>query len=343
MRFASDRVDTFDPMPDKISIKAAARVLEVPEHSLYARASEGVISVERRTTGRTRALVELDICRREVAALRCQAPGCEQPAHRAGEFCSHACSVRKYAPETRLCKQCGESFAVEGHRTRDNGGKGQEFCRPACVAQWRWEHEPESFPQSQRRGEVKTCPICGETRYRPPSHQHLIYCAAPCAHEGFRRWLATSEGRAHREDLEAAQKAWWKGVKAAAEAEAKAAGRLLTDELVRECGVPSLPTVTRDLPQRGVLRREKDSRGFVTVPIRDAAKLQQQRLGTTALFGRYAPVLAAEKGNKVGPRVKLAPEEEALIRELHASGLTQGQIVIKVGCTRKQVRRVLAL
>src|SRR5207249_357514 len=126
----------------------AARELDVPERNLSARAREGQITVARRSRGRTRALVDLDVCRKEVAALRCQAPGCDKAAHRAGRFCSHPCSVRKYAPEIRVCKSCGDSFAVEGHRTRDKGGDGQQFCSPVCGIQWRWENKPESFPQS---------------------------------------------------------------------------------------------------------------------------------------------------------------------------------------------------
>jgi hypothetical protein len=192
----SDRVDTFDLM---VSIKRAARALDVPERNLYERAREGRITVERRDSGRARTLVDLDVCRAEVKALRCQAPGCDKPAYRAGRFCSHPCSVRKYAPEIRECKWCGEPFPVEGHRTRDRGGVGQQFCKPKCSARWRSKYAPETF---QREGEAVTCPICGETRYRPPSHQHHKCCSDACAHEAFRRWLATPEGsKAHQRSL----------------------------------------------------------------------------------------------------------------------------------------------
>jgi hypothetical protein len=181
-------------MPAVAPLKAVARMLDVPERNLYARAREGLITVEPRPSGRVRVLADPDVCRREVAELRCQAPGCDQPAHRAGRFCSHACSVRKYAPEIRRCKGCDEPFRAEGHRTRDRDGLGQEFCSPKCIIDWRWEHEPETFPQSQLRGAEKRCPICGSTRYRPPSHQHLECCSAECAHEAWRRWHDTPTG-----------------------------------------------------------------------------------------------------------------------------------------------------
>jgi hypothetical protein len=175
-----------------VPLKAVARLLDVPEKNLYARAQEGVISVERRPTGRVRVLADPDVTRREVAELRCQAPGCDRPALRAGRFCSHACSVRKYAAETRSCEECGEPFDVPGHRAVQLGAG--RFCTPVCWAAWRWKHEPETFPQSELRGAEKSCRICGATRYRPPSHQHLECCSAECAHEAFRRWLASPVG-----------------------------------------------------------------------------------------------------------------------------------------------------
>jgi hypothetical protein len=104
--------------PGKVSIKRAARELGVPEHHLYDRAREGRITVEWRGSGRTRGLVELDVCGAEVVALKCQGLGCDKPAHRAGRFCGRACSARKYAPETRACKNCGEAFHVASERRR---------------------------------------------------------------------------------------------------------------------------------------------------------------------------------------------------------------------------------
>jgi hypothetical protein len=128
----SDRVHTVGFMAEPIPVKAASRELGVPERNLYQRAEEGLITVTRRDSGRARVLVpDLDVCRAEVEALQCQAPGCDRPAHRAGRFCSHACSVREYAAETRHCKQCGESLDVPGYLAKEPGDIGW-FCDPVA-------------------------------------------------------------------------------------------------------------------------------------------------------------------------------------------------------------------
>jgi hypothetical protein len=258
--------------------------------------------------------------------------------------------VRKYATIQRVCEEdlCprgGEPFEVPGHRAVQPGAG--RFCTPGCWAVWRWKHQPETFPQSELRGAVKACRICGSTRYRPPSLQHLECCSAECAHEAFRRWLATPEGRKHRGDLEAAQREWQERNKADARIEAKGAGRLLTDEVMRECGIPSLPTITRDLPARGKLDREKDARGFVTIPIRGAAELQNERVGSTVLFGRYGKRLAEADGKKVGrPRMRRpdgsqlsADELERVEQLLGTPGWSQQRIANKFGVSRDQVKR----
>jgi hypothetical protein len=332
-------------MPAAPALKAVARILDVPERNLYARAQEGLITVERRPSGRVRVLADPDVCRREVAELRCRAPGCDQPAHRAGRFCSHACSVRKYAGETRVCEseECAKSFEVPGHRAVQPG-QGR-FCSPACVIAHRWKHAPETFPQSERRGAEKACRICRSTRYRPPSFQHLECCSEECAHEAFRQWLASPEGREHRADLEKAQREWQERNKAEARIEAKRAGRLLTDEVMRECGIPSLPTITRDLPARGKLDREKDERGFVTIPIRGAANVQSERVGSTVLFGRYAKQLAEAGGKKAGRPGEVTAEQEARILERHEKGGKRASvraIAQNVGVGRGKVERVLS-
>jgi hypothetical protein len=253
-------------MANKISLKAAARALGVPEHNLYERANEGRITVEERETGRVRKLVNLDTCHAEVEALRCQAPGCDKAAQRAGRFCSHACGARKYAPETRQCKNCGNDFHVEGHRTRDGDGEGQQFCDRKCVAEWRWKHEPETFPHSRRRGELKTCPICGAERYRPPSLTHLEHCSWGCAAKAIRRWHSSDEGHAHRAKLEAAQTAWWADVLRRADEQKGSA--LLVRDIAEQLGPMSVPTLTRYWPSRGLVRDtiEVDGRRFVIFP-----------------------------------------------------------------------------
>ena len=68
---------------------------------------------------------------------------------------------------------CGKPFSVEGNRTRDAGGQGQQFCGPKCVVEWRWENEPESFPQSERKGKMKKCPVCGKQRLILPGDQDV--------------------------------------------------------------------------------------------------------------------------------------------------------------------------
>jgi hypothetical protein len=255
-------------MAAAMPLKAVARVLDVPEKNLYARAHEGAISVELRLSGRSRVLADPDVCRRELAELACRAPGCDQPAHRAGRFCSHACSVRKYAAETRHCEECGEPFDVPGHRAVQPGvGR---FCSSACCVAWRWAHEPETFPQSELRGAEKACRICGSTRYRPPSHQHLECCSAGCAHEAFRRWLFATPGGAR----------WQAGV-------------------------------------------------FI--------KLRHGQDASRRAFGRNATVI-----NKAGPKPKTSSEEDAEILRLLARGRSQEQAAIKVGVSRKVVRRVAA-
>lgn len=55
-------------------------------------------------------------------------------------------------------------FDVIG-RMANREGWGR-FCSPSCLAEWRWANEPETFPQSERRGEVVTYACASTTRYR---------------------------------------------------------------------------------------------------------------------------------------------------------------------------------
>jgi hypothetical protein len=82
--------------PAKVSLTVAARTLRVSLPELRARAREGAVRVEQRSTGRARWLFDLDELREDLAALRCAGPGCNRRTKGSAAFCSHRCSVAWY-------------------------------------------------------------------------------------------------------------------------------------------------------------------------------------------------------------------------------------------------------
>jgi hypothetical protein len=336
-----------------ISLKAAARTVDVPERNLRDRVAEGSITVERRSSGRVRALVDLAQLQQQLAELRCQAPGCELPVHRAGRFCSHACSVRKYAAETRNCEHCGQPFAVPGHRAKDPGAA--LFCSPRCVALWRWENEPDTFPQSERAGEVVTC-ACGRTsRYMAPSQLHVTHCEqcrprqppTPAVHQAGREW------RADAQDV--------------IEAEASARGALLTRDVTSALGV-TVPTATRFYadregrrPQAPELTSELLTVAGVTVRIYPKAAdeiplLEADRRATVSSTWLDPHWEALWVGARHGERARsrafgrlgghprgstLSSELVARILRLAAADWSERRIADEIPASRSQIRLVL--
>jgi hypothetical protein len=235
----------------ELSLKAAAKLRGLSERNVYKRRAERRIRTHPGRDRRTKHLVYLDQFDEDIAALKCRAPGCSEPAANAGEYCSHACSVRLYPVEQRSCRQCGDVFELIGHRAKDGD---ENFCSPKCSTEWRWANTPESFPQSQRRGQVKTCRCGRKTRYMAPSHLHVQGCEH-CAGELRAEWWAGRDDARKRASDRHAD--WWANV-VYPEVQARTVelgGALTTEDVRHKVGDVSIPTVTRYyVKDRGWLR-----------------------------------------------------------------------------------------
>jgi hypothetical protein len=103
-------------------------------------------------------------------------------------------------------------------------------------------------------------------------------------------------------------------------------------QLYTVTAVDELITRLRDYPD-GRLRRFNAT---TQESARFRAHWYEIRHKSTREWGRLATVI-----NRAGPKLKMSPEEEAMIVDLRAKGWTQQEIVIAVGVTLKQVRGAL--
>ena len=230
-------------VPDReLSLKAAAKLRGLKEGNVYKRCSEERIRTHPGRDRRTKHLVYLDQFDQDIAALRCQGPGCSEPVTNAGEYCSLACSVRKYPVERRVCRQCSEEFKLIGHRAKEGD---ENFCSPSCSAAWHWENEPETFPQSARRGRMVACPCGRTTRYQSPKELHRVVYCPHCAPEFKRHWWTTPEGMVERERAGARSSIRWLDVHAQLEQRKADRGALGVADICAKLGGVSTPTVTR--------------------------------------------------------------------------------------------------
>jgi transcriptional regulator with XRE-family HTH domain len=76
---------------------------------------------------------------------------------------------------------------------------------------------------------------------------------------------------------------------------------------------------------------------------RRRANWYKQRHNSTSLYGRLAPVLAAERGKTVGRPLSLTAEQADRIHRMAAEGASQRTIAYTVGVSRASIRNVLRL
>lgn len=175
----------------------------------------------------------------------------DRHAARAGSARTRA-ACASTQPRRGDARSAAEPFDVPGHRAVQPGAG--RFCRPACWAAWRWEHEPETFPQSELRGAERSCRMCGKIRYRPPSHKHLDCCSEECAHEAFRRWLASPTGARWRAGV-------WIKLRHGDVASVKAFGRLASVIASADDKRPGAPALEREEPELAGRVRELLAKG----------------------------------------------------------------------------------
>jgi transposase len=319
----------------KISLKAAARRAGVKEGNVYARAREvsedgaPLIRFERRTSGRARSVVVYEEFLEDLAALPCRGPGCGQSAINASEHCSSACASRKYPKQTVACPQCGDDVELEGHVTKDGE---RHFCTPRCSTAWHWEHAPQTFPQSERRGEVVTC-ACGRTeRYLSPAHLHVKGCHH-CAGELRRRWWASPAGDAEREHTSTRTNAYWDRVYAKLDSVKQARGVLVTADVRAALGGVSIATVTRHyVGSRALLTVEPEiiyGRRFLLYTAPREVKLLQRLRATGPAWNTWLDY------DWMLCRVRAAGSYQALLEKGHTPQEVEGAIRRQLAAARR--------
>jgi len=95
--------------------------------------------------------------------------GCGEPMGEVPEsqrYHSRACLSRARALEERWCEWCGKSLGLVSAAKIAAGGA--RFCSNSHHL--KWEHAQGNIPAQPQSGETITCPGCGASRYRPPSH-----------------------------------------------------------------------------------------------------------------------------------------------------------------------------
>lgn len=94
-------------------------------------------------------------------------PICHRPVAwrpRSGAWALY-CGSNACSSQTRICKQCGESYS------RDEGGT--RYCSPACREAWHWEATSRSRSKSSATERTVACSSCGKPaklRKRNPWH-----------------------------------------------------------------------------------------------------------------------------------------------------------------------------
>jgi len=83
--------------------------------------------------------------------------------------------------------RCGKEIKTVPNRVRDGRGK---YCSKDCYNKSKPELQKGRI--GKRRGEVKTCIICGKNFYVRPSRTHYKYCSIPCRNKDEEYWERVS-------------------------------------------------------------------------------------------------------------------------------------------------------
>lgn len=86
-------------------------------------------------------------------------------------------SEQKKAGNTLCCPVCGGYFARTGTR-KDSGVLGS-CCSRKCKAVFHKGRKVRHGMGNPKKGSSKICKMCGQSFYRPPSH-NAIYCSRQC-------------------------------------------------------------------------------------------------------------------------------------------------------------------